>query len=183
MELVHAYNQIEVYYKRILKAETTTTRKRNYENICDIIKECPEVGQYWLVDERMLYYRDKVSHIKLYDQREVNKKNTVKMCEGFCSYIVHLKTQGQLKVGKTNNFNRRLGELSRDYGVVIPLQIFPFEDDEDASMMEIALKKYYKRMFWLDYIPQDRFTFSAPTAKDIEAFERMATKIRNGNMI
>ena len=74
MEVKKAYEDIEMYYKRIVKATTTITRSRNYESICEIIKLCPDVAEYWEIDNREYKYINKVKLVKKYFVAERESK-------------------------------------------------------------------------------------------------------------
>lgn len=185
MTLKQAYDDIQTYYNRMQIAGTTNGRKSNYERICGVINECPQITQYWEIKEEKRFYKDKVVKIqeliitsitienKVYSTEILSKSNAC------CAYILLLEHYDLIKVGKAKNFKKRLVSLRKQYGKITPLHLFEFDNEEDAYIMEIVLHKYYKKMYPNNnFIPQDRFGFVGLTVTDLEILTKVAEKIR-----
>lgn len=184
MELKEAYNKIEEYYSRMCSVGTTSGRKYNYREIEYIMYLCPEVTDYWmLVDAH--FYTDRVVKIRpLIKLTPLNYRENEPPIdsESAFAYIIKLEECNQLKVGKTKDLSRRMDDLRRRYGKISTLQLYSFDTEEEAYIMEVVLHQYYK-MFYpeCDFIPQDRFMFKPLTKEDIQFFDIAAENVKKIN--
>lgn len=193
MTLEQAYETIEHYYNRMLIIGTTSGRKYQYERICGVMIDCPEVRQYWEIKYGEFYYKDRVVKIQEYTKPTVTViDSNITLPDIFwdiecggticCSYILYLKDLDMIKVGKAKDFKKRYKQLSREYGEVIPLHWFEFDNEEDAYIMEVILHKYYKEKYPnSNFIPQDRFGEAGLTVADLETLTQVAERIRTEN--
>ena len=184
MNLTEAYFSIDKYYDRIKKTYSTSSRRYSYERIKSIMSLCPEVCEYWILVDAT-YYCDRVKQIKVYHPPIVKnptptaKQNAV---EGYCAYIVYLTESKIIKVGQTNNFNRRRWEIMADYGNLIPLHFFKFDTRSNAERMETILKDYFEATYPnCIHILNDRFEYADYTPEDEAILERAAEKLRKIN--
>jgi excinuclease UvrABC nuclease subunit len=98
------------------------------------------------------------------------------------AYIIFLKEHDMIKVGKAKNFYARVNQLRNQYGEILPIHLFTFDNEEDAYMMEIVLHKYYKEKYPnSQFIPQDRFAKAGCSLADIEILSQAARKIKQTN--
>lgn len=78
-----------------------------------------------------------------------------KKCSSY-AYIIRID-ENIIKVGKTNNVDRRMYELKRQYPNICLLKSYEFTNEEDAYIFEIILHRYFKIATVNSFIPQDRF--------------------------
>lgn len=185
MTLKQAYDDIQTYYNRMQIVGTTSDRKSNYERICGVVDECPQIAQYWEIREEKRFYKDKVVKIQelvittITIEDEVYPTETLGNSDACCAYILLLEQCDLIKVGKAKNFKKRLASLRSQYGKITPLHLFEFDNEEDAYIMEVLLHKYYKEKYPnSNFIPQDRFGFAGLTVADLESLTKVAEKIR-----
>ena len=201
MELKMAFERIEECKSRMRIVSTTSGRKYNYEQILIVMQNCPEVKEYWEIHDNAPRYYDRVVQIKaLYEiekppvkkyvssmpvaEIDYSEIDVLDLMTDFnykpCAYIVFLKDKNMIKVGKANRVSSRLNALSSRYGTVELVHAFPFENEEDAYIMEVILHKYYKENYPNSiFIPQDRFEGAGFTKHDLALLEKAAEKIRH----
>lgn len=201
MELKFAYNRIKECKNRMESVSTTSGRKYNYEQILIVMDSCPQVKDYWRVEPNARFYFDRVVQVKEFNeaQKVITKpfESTMPMAEIIapevdildlltnfdynpCAYIMYLEDLNMIKVGKSKEVNTRLGRLGSKYGKIQLLKVFPFDNEEDAYLMEVILHKYYKEKYPNSiFIPQDRFEGAGFTTEDLETLEKAAEKIRH----
>lgn len=96
------------------------------------------------------------------------------------SYIMELNDyrtgkRKYLKVGYTNNLNRRMEELENKYDCVVNLlKFYWFNKKEPALMLEDVMRMHFKEIKGSHYIMQDRFQRTTPTEKDYVYIEQEA---------
>ena len=176
-EEIIAYNKIEKYYYELkYQCSTTSTRKYRYNQIKSILNDYPNLRYYCSLRPNRQYYVERVVLLQGFSKvcysKEEDKGRTTP-----CAYIVMLPN-GVLKVGKTNNTQRRFYQLQNEYSMVEVLHTFPFDNEEDAYIMEVILHKYYKEKEEVTFIPNDRFENATFTEKDKIILEKVAEKIR-----
>lgn len=174
------YLEIEKYYKRMCNCSSTAGRKNNYEQIRLIISKYPDMKKYWEI-RNAVYYVDRVyckcplEFLTLKKYKSPKDEILVKEY----AYIA-LLDKDTIKVGKTNNLNRRMYQLNNDYASVQLLASFEFNNTEDAFLMEVLLHKYYKAKYpKAEFLPQDRFKGAGLNEKDLENMSQMVNKIKN----
>ena len=185
-DIYAAYDRIEICYKRMQKVLSSAARCNNYEQICALLNQFPELNNYW---ENRIYetrYVNRIAHIRTLTRppkpiiNKIAEPPIVK--EKICAYIVYLEDHHLIKVGKSKDFDQRYYNLQKDYGTVIPQYFFYFDNEEDAYIMECVLHKFFKEVNKADvFIPQDRFSYVNITLQDIEQLDQAAEKIRNQN--
>lgn len=75
-----------------------------------------------------------------------------------CSYAYVMRIdENTIKVGKTNNIDKRMYQLKNQYPNIHLLKKYDFTNEEDAYMFEIILHRYFKMATVDSFIPQDRF--------------------------
>lgn len=97
---------------------------------------------------------------------------------GTCAYIIeYFNSQKEfifLKVGETNNIERRVKEHLKAYSAdfdatyAVVKQLFYTAEDDDALTMENTLRKHYKKKENGGFLPRDRFLFLRYNKEDIE---------------
>lgn len=182
MELKEAYYRIEECYNRMRSVGTTSGRKYNYNIICDVMDSCPEVCNYWEL-RNARFYDDRVIKIRTYVEPKKPRNNAkeIKIITSAeaCAYIISLEDCGQLKVGKTKNYDERMYRLEKQYGEITPMITFDFDNEEDAYLMEVILHKFFKERYpESTFVPQDRFDYIPISSRDVDILEKVAEKIR-----
>lgn len=177
LTIEQANNEIEIYYHRMLGCTSSMGKRSNYYKIVDIIREIPEMEKYWGLAPQQLRYKDKVFK-RIENAQELAIEYTT-FTDLACAYIVYLEDIKMLKVGKANNFEKRLYQLNNQYGKVTPIFVFNFEDEDNAYLMEVLLHKYFKRKYPYNFIPQDRFVNAICSIKDINILKGIAEEIKN----
>lgn len=182
MELREAYFRIEECYNRMRSVGTTSGRKYNYNIICDVMDRCPEVCDFWGLRDSYTY-DNKVVRLRSYvePKKPRNRAKEIKITEitTACAYIISLEDCGQLKVGKTKNYDERMYRLEKQYGEITPMITFDFDNEEDAYLMEVILHKFFKERYpESTFVPQDRFDYVPISNRDVDILEKVAEKIR-----
>lgn len=159
-------NEISKYVD--LAVSTIRTYIRKFANLLEKAKE---------------WFGDKAKQLAQKIKEKCNVTDIVTYnCEhhkGDCAYIIeYFDSQHNfvfLKVGMTNNINRRVGEHLRyytnrgwdtTYAVVKELHFA--EDEEDALTIENCLRKHYKKIDNCGFIKRDRFEFVRYDKKDLQ---------------
>lgn len=108
--------------------------------------------------------------------------------KGDCAYIIEYfdsqKNFTFLKVGMTNDINRRIKEHLRDYTkkdfdttYAVVKKLYFAEDEEDALTLENLLRKHYKKIPDNGFIKRDRFSKvrfdCAELENDKDLFQKM----------
>ena len=107
---------------------------------------------------------------------------------GDCAYIIEYYDSNKefvfLKVGMTNNIERRISEHLRDYyrkgfdtTYAVVKRLFFGEDEEDALTLENCLRKHYKRIENSGFIKRDRFSNVRYDREELQADIDTMTKI------
>ena len=105
------------------------------------------------------------------------------MKEKHFTYLIELiddKTHKRkyLKVGYTNNINRRMDELEYKYSCISNiLKFYWFNKKEPALMLEDVMRLRFKETKGSHYIRQDRFQRTFPTEEDYKYIEQEAKHI------
>lgn len=178
--LQHTYETIENIYNRMLNCSSTSGRNNNYETILWLLRHNPEMNEYWEHRPNEFKIVNRIRHIKKFSVKKysISIVQPKKQEKEEYAYIV-LLNKDIIKVGKTNNLNRRMSELRSQYDRVILLKDFKFNDTEDAFIMEVLLHKYYKAKYpEAEFLPQDRFKGAGLDNDDLEIMEQMAEKVR-----
>ncbi len=179
-------NQIQVYYDRLCLCSSTSGRRSNGMKIIAILETCPELKIYWKVDDSKAHWKRKITRMRPFDEIAVepleeqkhNNKNLKKSSS--YAYIIQLIDTNQIKVGKTDNLNRRTRDLEKQYGDLKILKLFDFDNVEDAFLMEVLLHKYYKEKYPNStFVPQDRFTNAKYNVQDENILSQLAKEITN----
>jgi hypothetical protein len=181
MELKLALEIIEELDRRMRNCSSTSGRKNNYEAILNIMRECPETEKYWQHYPQAYRMVDRIEKINLNSLPRASRK-TITVSSIYAqefAYVVSIPKEKMIKVGKTCNLNRRMRELEREYETEIDLlQIFEFENAEDAYLMEVLLHKYFKKKYPKSFVPQDRFADAIFDDKDAKILLATAEKIK-----
>ena len=189
VEIRDAYERVDKLYRTLNDMSSNSTlQTKCYKEICSEILNFPDLLCFW--DLRVATHpRQRVvkfKNIPLQFSSTENKEDdffatpcAVEIEEGYSNaYIVELKDQNMIKVGKTNKITQRLNQLKRQYGTVKLIHNFNFNNEEDAYLMEVVLHKYFKEKYPDSFVPQDRFERAKVTKADLETLEISATKIR-----
>ena len=136
-----------------------------------------------LLEKAKEWFGDKAKQLVSKVKEKCNVTDIVTYnCEhhkGDCAYIIeYFDSQHNfvfLKVGMTNNIDRRVGEHLRyytnrgwdtTYAVVKELHFA--EDEEDALTIENCLRKHYKKIDNCGFIKRDRFEFVRYNKEDLQ---------------
>lgn len=109
--------------------------------------------------------------------------------KGDCAYIIeYFNSQHDfvfLKVGMTNDIQRRINEHLRDYTkkgwdttYAVVKKLFYAEDEEDALTLENLLRKHYKKIENNGFIKRDRFEFVRYDRDELEQDQDIMQKIQ-----
>ena len=174
MEISVAYYEIEKYQIKLVGNYCTTTKRKYYDLIIGIVKECPEVMQFWEINPDKHFYRDRVKLAKKFNG------SIHAYTRGHFAYILYLKDCEMIKVGKSSRMEDRMRALEKQYGELEVLHAFEFYNTEDAYLMEVLLHKYFKEKYpFADFIPQDRFGGEVDfTIEDLKNLELVAAEIK-----
>ena len=117
-----------------------------------------------LLEQAKEWFEDKI--VKIY-----NKNNVVYECEykkGDCAYIIEYFNSANkfvfLKIGMTNNIQRRVTECIRKYKesydvtYAVVKKLYFAKDEEDALTLENLLRQHYKKIADCGFIKRDRFS-------------------------
>lgn len=157
-QIVYLKEVLQWSYEKIadfvgLAKSTIATYCRKFSNLLEKAKE-------WFGEQK--------EKIKEIFTKEEN--NIIFECEhhkGECAYIIEYFDKNKnftfLKIGKTNDINRRIKEHIREYRKINikyaeVKKIFYAEDEEDALTIENCLRKHYKKIDNCGFIKNDRFS-------------------------
>lgn len=172
------YEEIERRHDRMHQVTTTSGRWYHLNIIIDLINNNPSIQEFYCIVEAH-FLVDRVQKIKdfcISSSVKMNKPLPTENKE--YAYIIELPEQEMIKVGKTNCPTRRFYDLSKKYGLVEPIEIFEFDNTEDAFLMEVILHKYFKEIYPdSEFVPQDRFSEIGVCQKDIDILREIAIKI------
>ena len=105
--------------------------------------------------------------------------------ERFFTYLIELYNERNkricLKVGYTNNLNRRFDELEYKYDAYRTeiLLFYEFSEKEIALNMENVMRLHFKRKKGAHHIPKDRFQRVKADLNDIKYFNKEAIEQEN----
>ena len=85
------------------------------------------------------------------------------------------------KVGKTNNYERRIAELEYNYdeSCLDILRLYEFDSEEKALTMENVMRDKFKLKKYSRFIPKDRFKGSRPIETDLIELDKKAKEVIN----
>lgn len=153
--------------------ENANKRWRSYwlEACMEIMEKCKEWATKYIIDP-----------INGTIQKIVTKvKEHFDICP--CVYLIRMYDDNDhfcfLKIGKTNNINRRMKELSSYHykasnttiSRVDLIKMWKLPSDELAESCEKAMQHYFSKIF--DRIPNDRYAPIEPNAEHIAKFDEI----------
>lgn len=201
-KILMACAEVAYNYSKMIEVKTSASKKKYYQEIIKLADKTPEIEHYYFIDRQRHCnrpYNDSIIIIKDYltgeekiSLKELNHirqnhtpcfltESYLSRCkESICAYIVYLEDCDLIKVGMSNNFPRRKKELIAKYGELDVIEIFPFNNVEDAYLMEVILHKFFKEKYPNGtYIPQDRFQNVDLTQIEIYKLREIAEELRN----
>lgn len=152
-----------------------------------------------LLDKAKEFFGDKAKKLIDKVKEKCNVTNTVTYeCDhkkAPCAYIIeYFDSQHNfcfLKVGMTNNIQRRITEHLRDYckprkekpdgwdtTYAVVKNLYYAEDEEDALTLENLLRKHYKKIKNNGFIKRDRFEFVRYDKNELEQDEDIMQKVQ-----
>ena len=155
--------------------ESASNRWREYwfDACVTIMKNCKEWAQKYIIDP-----------IKLTITRIIQAVKPAFPIAP-CVYLIRMYDENDhfcfLKIGKTNNLNRRLKELSKYYykmndthiSRVELIKMWELPTDELAESCEKAMQHYFSKLY--DRIPNDRYAPIEPKEEHLAKFDEIHT--------
>ena len=163
------------------------------QQMCDFLvntmkwktRQVAEVLQYAITTVRKYCKTVKCTIIEFLKKAYQGAKDFLRFKKtGAYAYLIYLRDKETnnikwLKVGKAVDLRDRHSTLSRKYNANIEMiEKYHFNSEEQAYTMEDMMRNYYRALNNdIDFVPNDRFTLSRATKKDLQTFKQYQEKV------